>query len=184
MTWAEVKKEFISLAHLMELPLTEKRAESYFKMWADMEPDLVMEGLKRWSATTKVKRLPLPSEIRAEIQGEEAVGMILLAIRNFGYMRPEEAREDLGDLWRIVEMLGGWRRVCESEWTTTTTAQCRDLWNQIRSSNGASRRISGHSEPQDTVEGPKGRVVSLVRGIQKSQRPHKFDGFEDPPDEE
>lgn len=72
----------------------------------------------------KNRTMPLPAQIRAivdpqptpEAEGREAVERIKLAIAKFGWPQGEAARAFIGEVgWRIVEGMGGWMRVCESD---------------------------------------------------------------------
>jgi hypothetical protein len=183
-TWNEVKKELIGLAHAIDVPITENRIRWYVKIWEGLGPAAVLAGLRHWAMHTKAKRLPLPGEINVDLSGEELAGTILLAVRRRGYMRPEEAKADLGPAWQVIELMGGWRTVCEKEWTTTTTAQTRDLWNnlKLRSDHGTYGLICGRNESENKISIPEGSVGSIIRGVQESQGSYFEHGPKNPTD--
>ncbi len=71
----------------------------------------------------KIDPIPTP-----EAQGRELVEKIKHAIGLFGWSADGKAREYLGPLgWKIVQRMGGWMTVCESDLTTNAAliAQAR-----------------------------------------------------------
>lgn len=186
MTWADVKKELIAIAHAFDVPITADKIRWYCSIWDRMGPDKVMDGLRKWGMNAKVRRLPLPGEITDQLSGEEVAGKILLAVRNFGYMRPLEAKEFLGDAWSVVQNMGGWDAICKYDGERgVLIAQCRDFWDKTKgATNGAYGRISGRDQPQDTIEGAGSKLRDVIRGISDAQGPHIVDGPKDPPDKE
>lgn len=63
----------------------------------------------------------------------EAWGRVRKAVSWYGYYRPDEARAALGeDIWRAVEMVGGWRELCMGEGETAiTSAQFERRYNAM-----------------------------------------------------
>lgn len=64
-----------------------------------------------------------------ELDATETAQRLIDATYKFGEYQANIAREDLGDLWGIVERWGGWRQLCnfpESQ-KQTVRAQLRDL---------------------------------------------------------
>lgn len=64
------------------------------------------------------------SEARGDLTPGEAWARVFGAIRRFGYIHPDEAREMLGeDLWNVVKQVGGWTDICLSEHAEVISAQ-------------------------------------------------------------
>ncbi len=70
-----------------------------------------------------------PAAPTSRDRGNDTANRILGAISEFGGYRPVEAKESLGgDIWRVVEAMGGWGTLCmiEIDDLTTWRAQIRD----------------------------------------------------------
>lgn len=97
----------------------------WHEMLHDLPGEVVSAATKRMCATLKYP--PSIADIREnvaqatrEAQGAPTAGEAWAKVRKaaswYGYYRPDEARKALGDeIWRAVEMVGGWREVCEGE---------------------------------------------------------------------
>ena len=95
------------------------------ELLSDLPAELALAAAKR--AAVKTNFMPSIHEIRSEAaqammeqQGGKSAGEawagVRRAISNFGYTRPEKAREALGeDVWKAVQMMGGWTELCMSE---------------------------------------------------------------------
>ena len=98
-------------------------------VWHEMLKDLPCEvvgvAVRRMCATLKFP--PSIADIREAVTkaaqdargtstAGEAWARVRKAVSWYGYYRAEEARAWLGDeIWRAVEMVGGWREVCAGE---------------------------------------------------------------------
>ena len=97
----------------------------WHEMLRDLPGEVVSAATKRMCATLKYP--PCVADIREnvaqatrEAQGMPTAGEAWAKVRKaaswYGHYRPDEARKALGDeIWRAVEMVGGWREVCEGE---------------------------------------------------------------------
>lgn len=90
---------------------------------ADLPFEKVSQAYLKYRRDPKNRTMPLPAQIRAiadpvltaEVESRDVIEKIKIAISKFGYMRGAEARAFVGEIgWRIVQGLGGWQRVCES----------------------------------------------------------------------
>lgn len=90
----------------------------------DLPYEKVVKAYQTIRKDPKTQGFPLPAKIRAivepvptpEAEGREAVERIKLAIAKFGWPQGAAAKEFIGPIgWRIVEGMGGWMRVCESD---------------------------------------------------------------------
>ena len=105
-------------------PLT---VAAWHEMLRDLPGDVVSAATKRMCATLKFPPsiadiLGNVAQATREAQGIPTAGEAWSKVRKamswYGYYRPEEARKALGEgIWRAVEMVGGWREVCEGEGT-------------------------------------------------------------------
>ena len=97
----------------------------WHEMLEDLPADVVSVAMKRMCATLKYP--PSVADIRQAVTDAvrdaagvpiagEAWARVSKAMSRWGYHRPEQARADLGeDIWRAVEMIGGWCEVCMGE---------------------------------------------------------------------
>lgn len=111
----------------------------YAKDLEDLEFDAVSFAYDKWRKDPKHAKAPLPAQIRSmlnatvtdEDKARDAASRIVSAMSRFGYMRPEDAKEYVGELgWAVVERQGGWSSLCERvmrEELPTYQAQWRQL---------------------------------------------------------
>ena len=97
----------------------------WHEMLEDLPADVVSVAMKRMCATLKYP--PSVADIREAVKDavQDAAGIpiageawarVSKAMSRWGYHRPEQARADLGeDIWKAVEMIGGWCEVCMGE---------------------------------------------------------------------
>lgn len=95
------------------------------ELLADLPRDLALCAVQKIGLTKAFP--PSPSEIRSAAQeivsaaedrdtAGEAWAKVRRAIREYGFYRPEKAREALGDeIWDTVGMIGGWSEICISD---------------------------------------------------------------------
>ena len=94
-------------------------------MLIDLDDEVVAVAVKRMIATLRFPPsiadvrgavLEAARELRGTPDAGEAWQRVVRAISAYGYYSPDQAREALGgDIWRAVEMMGGWSRLCLSE---------------------------------------------------------------------
>ena len=97
----------------------------WHEMLEDLPADVVSVAVRRMCATLRFP--PSIADIRQAVTDAvrdaagvpiagEAWARVSKAMSRWGYHRPEQARADLGeDIWRAVEMVGGWCDVCMGE---------------------------------------------------------------------
>jgi hypothetical protein len=112
----------------------------WHEMLSDLPGDVVSAATKRMCS--KLKFPPSIADIRENVAEavKEAKGIpsagdawakVRKALSWYGYYRPEEARKALGEqIWRAVEMVGGWRELCEGE-TAILSAQFERRYNAM-----------------------------------------------------
>lgn len=107
--------------------------DAWFELIKDIPKQLVVEAIKSYAASHVWA--PSIAEIRAEalkavnpelsIGPDEAWGMVVQAIRKYGYTRPQEALASLPEpVARCVERFG-WRELCLSEEPDVVRGQFR-----------------------------------------------------------
>lgn len=111
----------------------------YVEDLADLPFDAIVEAIRAVRRDPKTTRFPLPALIRDRIAPEntdeadarEAAARIISAISRYGYTNLDRARAYIGSVgWRVVELQGGWTRLCEgvtSNQIPSLQAQLRDL---------------------------------------------------------
>lgn len=112
----------------------------WHEMLRDLPGEVVGAATKRMCSTLKFP--PSIADIRENVAQavKEAKGIpsagdawakVRKALSWYGYYRPEEARKALGEqIWRAVEMVGGWRELCEGE-TAILSAQFERRYNAM-----------------------------------------------------
>lgn len=112
----------------------------WHEMLRDLPGEVVSAATKRMCSTLKFP--PSIADIRENVAQavKEAKGIpsagdawakVRKALSWYGYYRPEEARKALGEqIWRAVEMVGGWRELCEGE-TAILSAQFERRYNAM-----------------------------------------------------
>ena len=112
----------------------------WYEMLRDLPGEVVNAATKRMCSTLKFP--PSIADIRENVAQamKEAKGIpsagdawakVRKALSWYGYYRPEEARKALGEqIWRAVEMVGGWRELCEGE-TAILSAQFERRYNAM-----------------------------------------------------
>lgn len=97
----------------------------------------ISEAYRGYRTDPKNRAMPLPAQIRAlvapaptsDAQAREIVERIKEAISKFGYADGAGARKYIGELgWKIVQGLGGWTKLCESDflYNSSLIAQARN----------------------------------------------------------
>lgn len=111
-------------------PTTQFRSDEmtvriWHRMLADLPGAIVAAAVERMASTLKFP--PTIADIRGAVadathdatgalSAGEAWRKVIKAIGSYGYNRPNEAQEFLGpEIWRAVEMIGGWVNVCLSD---------------------------------------------------------------------
>ena len=73
-------------------------------------------NLTEWPAPAKIKSLCLNITKDDDEIGNEVAASIYEALNEFGHMRPNQAREKIGELgWRVVQACGGWYQISRIE---------------------------------------------------------------------
>ena len=92
-------------------------------------------------------------ESRGALSAGEAWAKIRKAIGEYGYYRPEQARRALGEeIWRAVEMTGGWSELCMS-----------DAGSGVLSAQFAKRYEAAQRQSRENVLIPEGLRAEMKR---------------------
>ena len=110
----------------------------------DLDFNACICALEAYRKDFKNKGWPRPSDLRALVippidddsKAVEAASRTVAAVSKFGWNKPKEAREYIGELgWVAVQRFGGWMYICENLGVdisiTTFQAQIRDLSKAI-----------------------------------------------------
>jgi hypothetical protein len=110
----------------------------YAEDLADLPPQAVLDAYKAYRRDPANIKPPLPAQIRRMLNPEannkqhaqEIAQRCFGAIRKFGYTKPQQAKEYIGELgWRLIERRGGWFSHCQNTMESDIpilTAQFRD----------------------------------------------------------
>lgn len=124
------------------LKTDELALSAWHEMLQDLPGNVVAVAVKRMIATLKFP--PTIADIRGAVadatrdangtlSAGDAWRKVRKAISNYGFYRPDEARAYLGeDVWRTVEMVGGWSEICVGEDSETVlSAQFERRYNAM-----------------------------------------------------
>ena len=110
-----------------------------FDMWYELLKDLPYQAVSL-AASTHMARSPYPPTIAdlreicmesadmAQMSVDDAWGMVLKAVRTYGYMREAEALESFPEPCRTVVKNIGWQNICQSENPVAERAFFRDSY--------------------------------------------------------
>jgi hypothetical protein len=158
---------------MFDLDIDETRIKWYIGLFKGRNPQDVFKALRAWAMTTRERRLPMPGELLTT-PGELVAGKIIQAISRFGRHNPHEAKDFLGDGWRVVEMLGGWFTLCENQMAKdnrTLFAHARDIWNKLELKgevSGAHRSLTGQSNTKDIGPPTSGKLEHASGGVSRA----------------
>ena len=109
MTGADLDEIAISLYHQALKPLGYEQVNNALKaMFEDINSRSPMPSIKQ------IKEKIGVSELDSDDMANIIAGKITGAVRKYGYNSPEAARKYIGEEgWAVVEMQGGWARICE-----------------------------------------------------------------------
>ena len=125
--------------------------ELWYMELKDMPSELLTVGLRKWVNTKKWP--PTIAELR-EVCGEISMGKlpdwgeawneVSLAVRRYGFMRPEEALESMSPATQAAVCRIGWTQICQSENPDTLRAQFRQVFEIV-----SKREIEDRKLPQE-----------------------------------
>jgi hypothetical protein len=133
----KLKETIILTASYYQKSIAPQVLEMYVEDLIDLQIDEVINAYRSYRRNPKNKFFPLPGQIREivapekspEAEGREIVENIKRAVAEFGYMRTSEALTFIGPVGaQIVRSMGGWSRVCESDflYNSSLLAQARN----------------------------------------------------------
>lgn len=122
---ARLLQTIVALYPSSRLRADELTVELWHEMLGDLPGEVVSAAVKRMCAVLKFP--PSVADVREavakavqEAQGVPSAGEAWARVRRaaswYGYIRPDEARRELGeDIWHAVQQVGGWREICVGE---------------------------------------------------------------------
>jgi hypothetical protein len=148
----------------------------YLEDLADLPFAAVVDAIKEARRDPKTTRFPLPAVIRAKIApvesdddlAIEAVSRVVAAVSRYGWCNSERARDFVGELgWRVVEMEGGWKTVCETL-TQDNIGTLRAQWRNLARSS-ITRGKAGTLDVAPRLPEPKrgGELIRLGESMRK-----------------
>lgn len=120
---AEIAKIIVALAEYYSRTLSTNQIAMYVEDLIDLEPQQLVDAVKKYRLDPKNEFFPLPVKLKAMIGqasspddfARDAASRILAAVSKYGWNNPERARDYVGELgWEIVKRQGGWMNICES----------------------------------------------------------------------
>lgn len=135
------RKEFSVISDTLEeyyekdkISKTDASMNIWYALIGDIDFDVCKKAISRLMETSKF--FPSASEIRQEAFGgtrlidiDDAWGMVIMAIRRYGYMREAEALDSLPEPCQSVVRNMGWQNICQSENIISERAFFRDSYN-------------------------------------------------------
>lgn len=143
---------------------------AWYELVKDLPKQLVVEAIKSYAASNRFA--PSIAELRAEvlkaaspelmIGPDEAWGMVRMAIRRYGYNRPQEALASLPGPVALCAERVGWREMCLSEEPDVVRGQFRRAFE-----TQMGREKQNALVPQSVRE----KLAQLSAGIAKEELP-------------
>lgn len=173
---AEIAKIIIALGEYYSRVLSENQIAMYVEDLIDLEPQQLIESIKKYRLDPKNEFFPLPVKLKAMIGqaqspddlSRDTASKIIAAVSKYGWNNPERARDYIGDLgWEIVKRQGGWMNLCESltyDNQGIYQAQWRELATSIQRS-GMSHQSGGPALPPPDPNRPQ--LVSFLKDMPK-----------------
>lgn len=169
---------FVAMAAYYGHDIADAALQLYVEDLSDLEIGAIKYTLTQMRRDPKVRRMPLPAEIREMIrpaqisdddQAREAAARILTAISRFGWNNHERARAYVGELgWAVVQAQGGWMQLCEEVTDSrvgTYQAQWRDLAASIQRRSRAGQYGEAPSLPAPQSERMRGLIQAATRRL-------------------
>lgn len=185
----EMKKLIVNLAAYYEKDLSAVQIGMYAdQLYRLMSLGDLIVAIKRYCDDPNNEFFPRPiSKLAGFIQpktdddadAKEAAGRIIAAVPKFGWNNELLAKTSIGPLgWKVVELQGGWRAVCEvmnDRNITSLQAQYRDLAKaEIK------RARLGHIDNAPGLPSPDRSALESGRGLEVVQQLSKVKSLEEP----
>jgi hypothetical protein len=160
---SELKLRITLLAEYYGQNISDEVVRMYAEDLSDLPFDGVVAAYQSLRRDPKVRRMPLPAEVRARLEPPEtpeecarlAAAEVWEAIGRHGWANPDRALASLGGLAKqVVERSGGWHAVCVSSSSMaagTFKAQLRDLAEAVYKRAGAGKLEQRVELPSQTV---------------------------------
>lgn len=173
---ADISKIIVALAEYYDKILSAQQIAMYVEDLIELEPQELVDAIKRYRNDPKNERFPLPVKLKAMIgaadspedAARDASSRIVAAVSRYGWNNPTQARVYIGGLgWEVVRRQGGWLNVCEML-TYSNQGQYQAQWREIALSiqrSGASS-FSGPMLPSPDGPGPN-NLLSFFKDMPK-----------------
>jgi hypothetical protein len=115
-----IAKMLIDMARFYAYDLAERQLEMYVEVLGQFDPEMVVAAGADYVKDIRNTKFPVPPHVIFKNYildpkhiAVASVRRVRKAIREFGYYRPTEAREYIGEPgWSAVEAFGGWDNLC------------------------------------------------------------------------
>lgn len=147
--------------------------DAWYELIKDMPRQLVVEAIKSYAASHVWA--PSIAELRAEvlkaanpdlrIDADEAWGLVVQAIRKYGYTRPQEALASLPEPVARCARRFGWRELCLSEEPDVVRGQFRRAYETQFAREKTDALIPAHVQQRlALLTGNSGNIKALGEG--------------------
>jgi hypothetical protein len=161
----ELTKILLALAEYYERNLSPSQIAMYVEDLMCLEPEKLIESIKRYRNDPKNDRFPLPVKLKAMIgeaespddHARDASSRIVAAVSKYGWNNLEQAKAYIGDLgWEVVKRHGGWQTLCESL-TYSNMGMLQAQWRELAASiqRSGATQSSGPALPPPPDNQPK-----------------------------
>lgn len=187
-----IKQAIVLNAQYYGLELRPQIVAIFAQELEDLPAQAILDAYKAYRRDPANRTNPLPAKIREMIKPQASEKQIAQeiamrcfgAIRKYGWTKPQQAREYIGELgWRLIERRGGWQAHCESTMEReipTLTAQFREaLTTYVEQGNSSDFDFFGESVLNYSQE-PR-EQLSLYRSDQdfEKRRHEVMQGFKE-----
>jgi hypothetical protein len=135
----QISEIIFALAEYYERQLTENQLAMYVEDLLCLEPEQLIESIKRYRNDPKNDRFPLPVKLKAMIgeaaspddAARDSASRIIAAVSKYGWNNVEQAKAYIGELgWEVVKRQGGWQTLCESL-TYSNMGMLQAQWREL-----------------------------------------------------
>jgi hypothetical protein len=172
-----IARMLIDMAKFYNYDLDKRQLELYVDVLGKFDPEMVLRAGREYVTNLKNNKFPMPPHSIMAPYVRDAdprslaiatVGRIKEAIARYGWPKPDQARDHIGEAgWQHIERCGGWQAICEKPelniHEANVHAQMRDaIEADIKLGNAGfdlSRPAIEQSRPTITIHGnPTERV--------------------------
>ena len=158
----EKKKFWIKVSAYYQKQLPDHVLLMYADDCKEVSINELAQAFRNYRNSDRAQFFPLPGVLKKYLketvavlpEAQEVASKVFEAIRRFGYMRGQEAREFMGELaWECVQAFGGWDTICTSDNIGSEASVRAQLRDTAKAKLERAQEGRGGLKPGDGVPG-------------------------------